>query len=66
MASRDPNTLESRKRGPKTDPLAVEYAALQKRNQKLEEKLTRAKNAIDGRKVCYMLGLPTATELEDQ
>ena len=28
MASGDPNALEPRKRGPKTDPLAIENAAL--------------------------------------
>ncbi len=31
MAAGDPNTPEPRKRGPKTDPLPIEYAALQMR-----------------------------------
>ena len=67
MASGDPNALEPRKRGPKTDPLAIEYAALKKRNQKLEEELKRAKIVIDvQKKLCDLLGLPTATELEEK
>ena len=67
MASGDPNALEPRKRGPKTDPLAIENAALKKRNQKLEEELKRAKIVIDvQKKLCDLLGLPTAPELEEQ
>ena len=67
MASGDPNALEPRKRGPKTDQLAIEYAALQKRNQKLEEELKRAKIVIDvQKKLCDLLGLPTAAELEEK
>jgi transposase len=50
MASGDPNAFEPRKRGPKTDPLAIENAALKKRNQKLEEELKRAKIVIDVQK----------------
>jgi len=67
MASGDPNALEPRKRGPKTDPLAIEHAALQKRYQKLEEELKRAKIVIDvQKKLCDLLGLPTAAELEEK
>ena len=67
MASGDPNALEPRKRGPKTDPLAIENAALKKRNQKLEEELKRAKIVIDvQKKLCDLLGLPTAPELEEK
>ena len=52
MASGDPNVLEPRKRGPKTDPLLIENPALKKRNQKLEEelKLKRTKIVIDVQK----------------
>jgi transposase len=67
MASGDPNALEPRKRGPKTDPLAIEHADLQKRYQKLEEELKRAKILIDvQKKLCDLLGLPTAAELEEK
>jgi hypothetical protein len=67
MASGYPNALEPRKRGPKTDPLAIENAALKKRNQKLEEELKRARIAIDvQKKLCDLLGLPTAPELEEK
>jgi transposase len=51
--------LGSQKRGPKTDPHAVELAGLQGENERLRERLRQAELIIDvQKKVSQLLGLP--------
>jgi len=51
--------LAPQKRGPKPDPQAVELARLQRENERLRERLSKAELIIDvQKKVAQMLGVP--------
>jgi transposase len=51
--------LAPQKRGPKPDPQAVELARLQRENERLRERLSKAELIIDvQKKVAQMLGAP--------
>lgn len=51
--------LAPQKRGPKPDPQAVELARLQRENERLRERLSKAELIIDvQKKVAQMLGTP--------
>ena len=61
--------LEPQKRGRKADPALAEarrVAALTKENARLRRKLATAQTIIDvQKKLCTLLGLPTAEDLEE-
>lgn len=61
--------LEPQKRGRKADPTLAEarrVAALSKENERLRRKLATAQTIIDvQKKLCTLLGLPTAEDLEE-
>jgi transposase-like protein len=62
--------LSPQKRGPKTDPQAIELAKLRRENERLQKKLQQAELIIDihtcpggrcqGKKVSQILGIPLA------
>lgn len=55
--------LKPKKRGPKSDPLAVENARLRREIARLQAKLERAETIIDvQKKLSQLLGLPTPSE----
>lgn len=57
------NGLKPKKRGPKSDPLAVENAQLKRQIARLQVKLERAETIIEvQKKLSQLLGLPTANE----
>lgn len=57
--------LKPKKRGPKSDPLAVENAQLKRELARLQAKLERAETIIDvQKKLSQLLGLPTASETD--
>ena len=59
------NGLQPKKRGPKSDPLAVENAQLKREVVRLQAKLERAETIIDvQKKLSQLLGLPTASETD--
>ena len=61
--------LEPQKRGRKADPTLAEarrVATLTKENERLRRKLATAQTIIDvQKKLCTLLGLPTAEDLEE-
>jgi len=55
--------LKPKKRGPKSDPVAVENAQLRREIARLQAKLERAETIIDvQKKLSQLLGLPTSSE----
>jgi len=53
--------LSPQKRGPKTDPQAIELAKLRRENERLQKKLQQAELIIDiQKKVSQILGIPLA------
>lgn len=57
--------LKPKKRGPKSDPLAVENANLRREIARLQAKLDRAETIIDvQKKLSQLLGLPTPSETD--
>lgn len=57
------NGLQPKKRGPKSDPLAVENAQLKREIARLQAKLERAETIIEvQKKLSQLLGLPTPNE----
>jgi transposase-like protein len=59
------NGLQPKKRGPKSDPLAVENAQLKREIAQLQAKLERAETIIEvQKKLSQLLGLPTASEMD--
>ncbi len=53
--------VDSKKRGRKRDPLAVENARLQRENERLKKQLQRAETIIEiQKKVSQLLGIPLA------
>lgn len=60
------NGLHPKKRGPKSNPLAVENAQLKRELARLEAKLERAETIIEvQKKLSQLLGLPTAGESDE-
>jgi transposase-like protein len=58
--------LNPKKRGPKTEPLAAENAALRRENARLQAKLERAETIIAvQKKLSDLLGLPTPNETDE-
>ena len=56
--------LAPKKRGVKSDPLALENAQLRRENQRLEQQLQRAEMIIEvQKKISLLLGLPTEPNL---
>jgi transposase-like protein len=61
------NGLQPKKRGPKSDPLAVENAQLKRTIARLQAKLERAETIIEvQKKLSQLLGLPTPSETDEQ
>lgn len=59
------NGLKPKKRGPKSDPLAVENAQLKREIMRLQAKLGRAETIIEvQKKLSQLLGLPTPSETD--
>ena len=59
------NGLQPKKRGPKSDPVAVENAMLKRQIARLQAKLERAETIIEvQKKLSQLLGLPTASETD--
>jgi transposase-like protein len=57
--------LKPKKRGPKSDPLAVENANLRREIARLQTKLERAETIIEvQKKLSQLLGLPLASETD--
>lgn len=57
--------LKPKKRGPKSDPLAVENAQLRHEIARLQARLERAETIIDvQKKLSQLLGLPTPNETD--
>lgn len=57
--------LKPKKRGPKTEPLAVENTQLRREIVRLQAKLERAETIIDvPKKLSQLLGLPTPSETD--
>jgi transposase-like protein len=57
------NGLKPKKRGPKSDPLAVENAQLKREIARLQAKLERAETIIEvQKKLSEVLGLPATSE----
>lgn len=60
------NGLQPKKRGPKSDPLAIENAQLKRELARLQAKLERAETIIEvQKKLSQLLGLPTANETDE-
>ena len=60
------NGLQPKKRGPKSDPVAVENAQLKREIARLQAKLERAETIIEvQKKLSQLLGLPTASETDE-
>lgn len=59
--------LTPKKRGVKSDPLALENAQLRRENQRLEQQLQRAEMIIEvQKKISLLLGLPTEPSLPNE
>ena len=59
--------LAPKKRGVKSDPLALENARLHRENQRLEQQLARAEMIIEvQKKISLLLGLPTEPNLPNE
>jgi transposase len=59
--------LAPKKRGVKSDPLALENAQLRRENQRLEQQLHRAEMIIEvQKKISLLLGLPTEPNLPNE
>jgi transposase-like protein len=59
--------LTPKKRGVKSDPLALENAQLRRENQRLEQQLRRAEMIIEvQKKISLLLGLPTEPSLPNE
>ena len=59
--------LTPKKRGVKSDPLALENAQLRRENQRLEQQLARAEMIIEvQKKISLLLGLPTEPSLPNE
>ena len=60
------NGLHPKKRGPKSDPLAIENAQLKREVLRLQAKLERAETIIEvQKKLSQLLGLLTASETDE-
>ncbi len=60
------NGLRPKKRGPKSDPLAVENAQLKRELARLQAKLERAEAIIEvQKKLSQLLGQPTPSEMDE-
>lgn len=58
--------LKPKKRGPKSDPLAVENAQLRREIARLQTQLERAETIIEvQKKLSQLLGLPTPSETDE-
>ncbi len=59
--------LTPKKRGVKSDPLALENVQLRRENQRLEQQLERAEMIIEvQKKISLLLGLPTEPRLPNE
>jgi hypothetical protein len=59
--------LAPKKRGVKSDPLALENAQLRREKQRLEQQLQRAEMIIEvQKKISLLLGLPTEPNLPNE
>jgi cell shape-determining protein MreC len=59
--------LAPKKRGVKSDPLALENAELRREIKRLEQQLQRAETIIEvQKKISQLFGLPTEASLKDR